>query len=685
MLSFAFPSCIRLASLAFCLASTGVALAAPQINNLSLRGLQTGSTTTIAIDGADLAANPKLSLPIPIAEQALHPDSTPKQAMLQVTLGASVPAGIYPLRLINDHGISNEVLIGVDALPQQPLAPEAAELPVAFHGAVTGSNSARTRFDGKAGKRVVIDVEARRLGSKLNPVLKLYDSRGLQIAWRQTQRTIQGDARLEIALPADDTYTVELHDAAYQGANPSFFRLKIGDLQFADFTLPLAVERGTKATLQLIGSTGATIAVQAPDAPLAAPVDWTSVAGATGGRPWFYVSDHSEYVENTTDDDVESVPAAPVGISGRLAQPREEDMYQLPVTPGAKLRFEVLAYRLGSGLDPVLTLRDAQGKQLARNDDAAGMIDPQLDYTVPEGTTELQLAISDLTRRGGPGFVYRVVVTQLDAPRLSISLDRDNYAIPQGGSTLLTFNAERAGYAGPIQLDLGPLPSGVSVSTATIPAGADRALVSLSAGAAAPPIHWTTQAIAHSDDPAKLTDVAVLAGPDPPIDTRPWLANRLTLAVTNAAPLQIATEGLDAQPKVQQGAKLSGKLKLVRAAGGEGAVRLSLVTTQIVPKKKIKKDNKEQQIPDLDRALRLDGETTIGADASELAIALLVPGDLPPQTYDLAIKAEQLSADGKQVTSTAFTPVVRLQVEAAPKEAEAAADTPDAKPDAAAK
>ena len=50
---------------------------------------------------------------------------------------------------------------------------------------------------------------------------------------------------------------------------------------------------------------------------------------------------------------------------------------------GQRLVCEVLAARHGSALDSLLTLYDADGRQVATNDDTAGSTDSRLEVTLP--------------------------------------------------------------------------------------------------------------------------------------------------------------------------------------------------------------------------------------------------------------------------------------------------------------
>ena len=117
------------------------------------------------------------------------------------------------------------------------------------------------------------------------------------------------------------------------------------------------------------------------------------------------------------------------------------------------------------------------------------------------------------------------------------------------------------------------------------------------------------------------------------------------------------------------GGKLSRTVVLRRVAQAgvsspPGTVRFRLVTTQPMPKKTVKENNKDVQKDDLDRALRLEGEPTIASLApdarAEQPMAMLVPADLPAGPWTFAVVAELLGPDNKTVVATASTPVLTL-------------------------
>jgi hypothetical protein len=108
-------------------------------------------------------------------------------------------------------------------------------------------------------------------------------------------------------------------------------------------------------------------------------------------------------------------------------------------------------------------------------------------------------------------------------------------------------------------------------------------------------------------------------------------------------------------------------LKSTRGSGTAGAVRLSLITSQPMPKKKVKVNNQDQEQDDLDRALRLEGAPVIATDKTDAVVQLLVPADLPPMQYQFVVRGELLTTDGARVLGTTYAPVIRAKSSAPAK------------------
>jgi hypothetical protein len=662
-----------------------VALAAPTVTSVSPRGLQIGQPTTVVIAGSDLSADIRLVSEAKIAKQIVKAGAKADRIELEITLDASALPGLYAFRVADGGGISSPVVLGIDRLPQRAVSDKTLDLQAAYSGTVGGAQVLQSKLQGKKDQRLIIDVEAQRLGSGLKPVVRLDDARGTQIAWSPPRAVIGGDARIETTLPADGEYTLELHDELFRPTGPGFFRLTLGDLQYADLAFPLGVTAGEKETIRYASSNvEATAQLNAVE--LAVPGETTAPVVAaerlTGAAPRVSVSDFPELIESTEDlaaglgprssvsKGIQELPAAPSAVSGRLSSAGEEDKYLLTVKPGQKLRFDVSARQFGSPLDGVLTIRKESGEQLATGDDRPGSSDPLVDFTVPAGVTKVQVAIKDLLGRGGSDFVYRIVVRDQARPDFSLTLTTDKINVPAGGTQVIPVQVIRSNYNGPIELALSDQPSEVSLLGNVIPAGATIGLLTLSAQDVSPTADLTRivgraadiQARSASEGHTTTSHPLVRAAQSPDVlgsKYQPRIKTELGLAITRHSPISLAWIPGD-DDRLYLGGKLPARVHFTRAEGAKGKVRLKLLTSQPTPKKTIKENNQDKVVDDIDRALRLEGDPTFGPDKMDVTANILVPSDLPRQPWDLVLVAELLSADGKSVVSSLAAPVRTL-------------------------
>jgi hypothetical protein len=634
----------------------------PAIRNLALRGLQIGGTTTLVVDGDDLGTAPRLLLPFP-ARQQLKPGATKTQATFDVTLEGDVEPGYHALRVVTDEGVSTPVVIAVDRLPQRlvPVGavgkppPAVEQLPAALHGVVNGSTATEAQFVGKAGQKVLVEVEAQRLGSKLRPVVHLMSPKRLQLAWAWPAPSLGGDARLEATLPEDGSYTISIHDVEYAPPGPSFFRLRVGQWSFVDQVFPPVVERNKVHTVELLGPSPAPrVNLPATARVGALPVSMPKEGLFSGPRPFVLISPHAEVVGEAAADKIQDLPAGPVGVSGRLLTPHAEDRYRIPVAPKTKLRLEVFAERYGSSLDAALVVRNEQGADLVRVEDSPGSLDPILEYTVPDNVANVIVAVVDAQGRGGPRAVYRLAVDPQQTPAkngFQLLTPVQRLTLPVGGRAVIPVLIARNGYEGRVVLSAEGLPAGMSLEGAEIPAGADGALVTVQRGTAvagAGIAAWRGRA----DDGMEQT---VLTRGHPLERLQPWLATEIALATTSAkaADFQIDWRGLPADAGLVPAGKLALPVKVTKPPG-TSLVRLTLLTSQLRPL--------VNGVTDLNQSLRFEKPIELAAAATDGDATVLVPPQPFAQQYDVTIQAELLTPDRARVLAVAYAPVRRMLV-----------------------
>lgn len=96
-------------------------------------------------------------------------------------------------------------------------------------------------------------------------------------------------------------------------------------------------------------------------------------------------------------------------VDGVIGRERDVDVFRFEGKAGEKVRLEVQAARLGSPLDAMLTVYDADGRTVAADDDTGGTRDPVLSVILPRAGP-YYAAVIDSNDAGGPAFAYRLVI-----------------------------------------------------------------------------------------------------------------------------------------------------------------------------------------------------------------------------------------------------------------------------------
>jgi hypothetical protein len=470
----------------------------PVLTELQPRGAERGRPFTLTVIGRDIPEGATVSSNMPASFTPAAPAAQDRMrigagrvASFLVEPKPDMAPGVYALRITGSTGVSNVLLFSVGIFPEtaeeesEPYARpnrndsiETAQpiqnVPVTINGTLRGPDRDRYRVYGKAGERRVFEVEARRCGSAIDPVLRILNGAGDQLARTDDAAGAGLDARLEFTFPREGYYYVEVHDARFSTQAQNFYRLKMGSYPFADGIFPLGWKRGEPVEVTLFGG-NLTVPAKVK---IASRDDFDHVPlPASASAPFLFASSGlPELLEPSQQPPVPSV------MNGRLLAPGEVDRYRFAVTPGEKLLFELQARELGtSRIEAVLTAYDESGKKL----DSAGdkplpedvfavqgtsrtSSDPFLNLTVPEGVREITIAIEDLARRGGPLYGYRLI-SRRQAEDFSLSVGVAQVNIPAGGSVAVSVIANRHGYDGPIQIAIPGLPKGVTAEGGLIP------------------------------------------------------------------------------------------------------------------------------------------------------------------------------------------------------------------------
>ena len=463
--------------------------AEPVLKDLRPHGAQRGTAFRLTLVGSSLPQDAKIITTLPAVFTPLtslqrdESSSADDEIPFLVELQKDASIGLYPLRVNTSGGLSNLLLFSVGAFPER-MEEEATqllhqpsndslehsqlieEIPTVINGTLSGPDRDIYRIHARKGERLVFEVEARRAGSAVDPVIRILDPGNRQIAISNDTPTLGVDCRLEVSFPVDGEYHVVVHDASFVEQEQNFYRLKMGSFTYADGHFPLGWTRGEKAKVQLFGGnlTGikeVTVDLGAVDK----SDDFTliSIPGEAGSLPIpFAVSDLPEILEPETQEVIRLEPSRVV--NGRISEAGEIDRYDLSVNPGESWLIDLQARELGtSRLSGVLTIYDDKNQRLTSAGDeipdpdlfsllAPGRTsaDPFISFQVPEGSRRVSITVEDLVQAGGPLYGYRLLAQK--QPDFTLTLATPFVNVPEGGTASVKVDALRLGYFGTIQL-----------------------------------------------------------------------------------------------------------------------------------------------------------------------------------------------------------------------------------------
>ncbi|MCI0627460.1 MAG: hypothetical protein L0387_38410 [Acidobacteria bacterium] len=692
--------------------------AAPVLKALEPRGAQRGQALRVTLVGESLQPSAEISTSLPGAFSRLAPSAEKADTELPLLLQLKENAvpGLYPVRVRTENGLSNVLLFAVGSLPETveaesllkekdrfeklmndtPASAEKVALPITVNGTLVGPDQDYYRFNAKAGERLVFEVDARRAGSAIDPVVRVLNAAGKEMAVNNDAPGAGVDARAEVTFAHAGEYLVLVHDAKYSEQDQNFYRLKIGSFPYAEFMFPLGGQRGKAVDVSLAGgSLAAPVVVKLGPAPEKQASHLPVTLPGSASLPFlFRLGDLPELLEPEPalpDAGLQSargrktssakktpelaklvdLPASTV-MNGRISRPGEVDKFRVPVNPGQQWVFEVEAASLGaSKLLGVLAVYDAAtnkrlaltelGQEAGTNpfsfESSRNEVDPRLSVSIPNHVSQVVVSLEDLLGRGGAGFSYRLTAFP-QPPDFNVELVTPYVNLPENGTAAIEVLVSRRGYDGPIRLSIPELPEDLVQEGGNIPAEMnppqDRRPFSLGyltvtakPGAKHRPFHLSVWTEATESNP-RIRKQAIAPGMVQPIRgvrqksfKAPWLDASLPVAVANPVPLRIDLP--QRHVRIVQGGDYSLPWKLVKGAQASGAI-------------KVENPRPTASIKDL-RVLRRPEGMVYGEEGT---FHILTTFATPPATFDLVMDASRITGTKSERLITA--PAVTVEI-----------------------
>ncbi len=355
------------------------------LNPPSPRGAARGTKLRVTLTGTGVGMATTVVFAEPGLAATIVPPEKPdvNRLGIELTVGPDARVGLHRFGVITPLGVPPLVAFAVAAHP------EAAELepgddranlkpntiPSTFVGTISKpGDTDQFRFEAKEGQRLVFEMVAKSLTSKLNAFLTLLDDRGRTLA--EATPTEGGvDPVLAFTVPRDGTYLLRVADTDYAGSAAHFYRIAAGSLPLVTSVFPLGVERGQMTSVHVLGSNlGGVSRVPMLVAPSLEPgaVVEVPVILLEGHRPisrrTVVLAEGPQGVEAEPNDDPSQAGsiATPGGVSARIDKEADADHFRFEARKGKRLIVEVFGRRLGTTIDPVVEILDARGEPVPR-------------------------------------------------------------------------------------------------------------------------------------------------------------------------------------------------------------------------------------------------------------------------------------------------------------------------------
>ncbi|WP_298869078.1 hypothetical protein [uncultured Gimesia sp.] len=515
--------------------------------DMTIIGTNLDQTTELRFTHPGIIAKPVL---LPIDD--LFPQARIQNTRFNVTVSPDVPPGIYEARAVSSFGLSTArpfVVAASDSREVQETGAHATRetsLSVDVNSVITGDVPSRGidwyKFKAKAGQRVLLEILAERIDSRLDGQIVVYDSQGREI---DRNRDWYGrDPFIEVQPKQDGEFYLAISDILYRGGSEHFYRLSISDKPHIDYVFPPAGELGSRKTYTIYGrnlpggSFGKSVIrngkklesleveITLPDIPML-PARFQPEFPR---QALLYGSDYRLKNSNTVSIGFATAPvviesaqlnqqkvSVPVEIAGRFDEPNDEDVFQFRAEKGKTYCIDVISDRMQSQVDAALevqqVIRSKSGevtlKKVAENDDLPSFFsvhnkdainlntnDAALSFIASE-TGDYQVTVLNQFGGGGTADIYRLAIREpkpdfqlIATTERTLPSGRTGYSVTpllrQGAKWGIRIVAPRQdGFTGDIVITAENLPTGVSAQPLTLSGKTDHGMLVVSAAPSA--------------------------------------------------------------------------------------------------------------------------------------------------------------------------------------------------------
>jgi len=503
----------------------GLHAAAPTLDYIFPLAFQRGSTAAVTLGG-------KLD-PWPVSVWADCSGVTfrteTNNGKISVETSKEAPLGPHLLRVYDHDGVSAPRCFVItseqDVMEKEPndslqQAQVIEKLPVVITGRLEKSGDVDSfAITVPSGKWLVARVDAFSLGSPVDAVLHLFDGRGVRVAFNHdSAQSLDPLLAYKVATPGRHVVQVAgfayppAADVRFAGSAATIYRLSITDGPVASHAFPAGVQRGCKAPLRWVGWNLPQSSHDQPfDASEFASSSEQVLVDAPGpdNRLPIFISDVPEQVEteSKTNSEREQLVSPPCAISGRIAPAGDEDRFRFAAQKGERLEIRLQAASLGSPLHGTLKLSNVANQPVA-SEETSGP-EPKLTWTAPANGSYL-ISVSDLFRRGGDDYVYRLSIVP-PKPDFKVAVADHAFRLEPGKTNEIKVEVSRLqAHTNSLIVSMEGLPEGVTAKPTEVPAKGGEVKLALIAAAEATPTNRPVRILVSATDGSEPRERAAL-------------------------------------------------------------------------------------------------------------------------------------------------------------------------------
>lgn len=571
----------------FCLHPVQAQLPTVRLDGVFPAGAAPGVTVELTITGNDLDdvdrlvfSHDGISMTRKMAEVTPFDEGPqPIENVFFVTVAPGVPPGNYDVRCQGKYGLSNRRTFVVSATAEfvetepnggndvpawiekdgvRENAAQEITLPVTINGQSSGGPDVDWyRFVGKAGQRILLDGQCRRIDSRMDLAATIFTESGVIVGESRTGQA--NDSITEVTLPADGLYFIKVHDALFaQGAGYAY-RLTIGAIPYLDFVFPPASLPGSNeeftiygrnlpgsqpSPYQLDGRPLEQLTVQIPMpgdvvgrltySSLIGPhqagmdgIEYRIAANGIQSNAVLITPATAPIVREAADNNNPNAPqllTLPCEVAGSFYPQRDVDWYSFEAQKDDVWSFDVYAQRLGRAIDPAILIQRIStndkgeptftdviflddvpelniNNRSGRHEFDERTADPSYLFRAPaDGMYRVLLKDSVSTVRSDPRLIYRLAIRKPQPDFHVVAIpggSTESLMLRKGGRDVVRVTAYRQdGFTGEILVSVTGLPEGVTTQEITIGPGNNHGTLVLSATDAAPMGAGTLQIVA---------------------------------------------------------------------------------------------------------------------------------------------------------------------------------------------